>query len=58
LLNTRADAVIDLAHVLQEADRLDEARKAASSGLSLYEQKGNAVAAERARAHLARLGQV
>jgi class 3 adenylate cyclase/tetratricopeptide (TPR) repeat protein len=58
LLNTRADAVIDLAHVLQEADRLDEARKAASSGLSLYEQKGNVVAAERARAHLARLGQV
>ncbi len=58
LLNLRGDALIDLAHVLREADSYDAARAAASSGLSLYEQKQNIVAARSARAHLVAPGQV
>jgi hypothetical protein len=56
-LNTRADALVDLAHVHRRAGRLDEARTAAAKGLALYEEKGNQVAAERARADLAVLQQ-
>jgi len=57
-LNHQADALIDLGHVLEEAGRLGEAHEAVSDGLRLYEQKGNLVVAERARAHLVKLGQV
>jgi tetratricopeptide (TPR) repeat protein len=56
-LNTRADALVDLAHVHRRAGRLDEARTAVATGLALYEEKGNEVAAERTRADLAVLQQ-
>ena len=45
-LNTRADALVDLADVHRRAGRLDEARTAAAKGIALYEEKGNRVAAE------------
>jgi len=54
-LNHRADALIDLAHILQETGRVEEAGAAASDGLRLYEQKGNAVAARKIRSDLAAL---
>jgi predicted ATPase len=56
-LNTRADALVDLAHVHRRAGRLDEARTALAKGLALYEEKGNRVAVEQARAQLAVLQQ-
>jgi tetratricopeptide (TPR) repeat protein len=56
-LNTRADALVDLAHVHRRAGRLDEARTALAKGLALYEEKGNQVAAKRTRADLAVLKQ-
>jgi predicted ATPase/class 3 adenylate cyclase len=57
-INTRADALVDLAEILHQARRLDEANAAAHKGLALYEQKGNTVAARRIRAHLAVLPQL
>ena len=56
-LNTRADALIDLAHIHRRAGRLDEARTAVAKGIALYEEKGNRVAVEHGRAHLAVLQQ-
>ena len=52
-VNTRADALVDLAQILREAGRLEEANAAVSEGLALYEKKGNSVAAGKTRAHLA-----
>ena len=49
-LNTRADALVDLADIHRRAGRLDEARTAIVKGIALYEEKGNRVAAERTRA--------
>ncbi len=52
-VNTRADALIDLAQIHQQAGRVEEANAAVAEGLALYEQKGNSVAARKTRAHLA-----
>ena len=52
-LNYRADALSDLAEVLDAAGRVGEAREAVRSALDLYEEKGNLVSAERARKRLA-----
>ena len=56
-LNTRADALVDLAHICRRAGRLDEARTAIAKGIALYEEKGNRVAVEQTQAHLADLQQ-
>jgi hypothetical protein len=45
----RGDAFMDLADVLRTARRETESRPFAEQALELYEQKGNVVAAERAR---------
>ncbi len=41
LLSERADTLLDLAHVLAAADRVPEARAAATQALDLYQRKGN-----------------
>ena len=51
-LSDRADTWIQLAAVIERAGRSDEAAEAARTALELYERKGNAVAAARARAQL------
>ena len=48
-LNDRAQTLLDLAEVLRLAGRHDEALEPVRRALALYERKGNAVAAERAR---------
>ena len=48
-VNDRADALIDLSHVLEASRRCDEAVSAASGALDLYELKGNMVAAAATR---------
>jgi predicted ATPase/class 3 adenylate cyclase len=57
-LNTRADALLDLAQIRRQAGRLEEASAAAAQGLALYEQKGNSVAARKTRDHFAVLFEV
>ena len=57
-LNIRADALVDLAKIYHQAGRLDETKVAAAEGVALYEQKGNRVAAGKARTDLAVLDQV
>jgi hypothetical protein len=54
-LNQQGDAWADLAAILEDGDRPDEAREAAQRSLRLYEQKGNSVAAGHARSRLAAL---
>jgi predicted ATPase/class 3 adenylate cyclase/DNA-binding SARP family transcriptional activator len=54
-VNHKGDALIDYAIVLREAGRTEQARAAFAEGLGLYQKKGNVVAAEKARAHLAGL---
>jgi class 3 adenylate cyclase/tetratricopeptide (TPR) repeat protein len=49
LLSHRADAMLDLAEVLATCGHTDERERAVHAGLSLYEQKGNAIGAARAR---------
>ena len=49
LLSHRGDAMLDLAEVLRTCSRTDESDRAGRAGLALYEQKGNAVGAARAR---------
>lgn len=51
-LSLHADALIDLAGVLDLADNRDEATAAVRKALELYERKGNVVMAERVRARL------
>jgi len=51
MLNTHADALIDLADVLALAGR--DARAELAQALALYERKGNLVMAERTRSRLA-----
>jgi len=52
LLSHRGDAMLDLADVLRTCAREPESERAARAGLALYELKGNAVGAVRARALL------
>jgi predicted ATPase len=49
LLNTQADALLDLAEVLARAGRSDEARAAARDAAERFERKGNLPSLERAR---------
>jgi predicted ATPase/class 3 adenylate cyclase len=48
----RGDALVDLAHVLQDSGRTQEAAAAAAAGLHLHEQKGNLVTAKKIRSDL------
>jgi predicted ATPase len=48
-INYRADALLDLSHVLKASRRVDEAMTSASEALQLYERKGNIVSASAAR---------
>jgi predicted ATPase/class 3 adenylate cyclase/DNA-binding winged helix-turn-helix (wHTH) protein len=57
-INHRGDALVDFAIVLRQAGRLDDARAALAEGLRLYQQKGNTVAAGKARAELAELAPI
>ncbi len=57
-VNDRADALIDLSHVLEASRRGDEAVAAASEALHLYELKGNVVAAAATRLRLGELARV
>ncbi|MCI0429261.1 MAG: AAA family ATPase [Rhodospirillales bacterium] len=57
-VNERADALIDLSHVLEESRRCDEAVAAASGAVHLYELKGNVVAAAAARLRVGELTRV
>jgi tetratricopeptide (TPR) repeat protein len=50
LLSHHGDALLDLAEVLRASARAGEARGAVDAALALYDAKGNAVAAGRARA--------
>ena len=52
LLSLRGDAMLELAEVLRTSGRADDASGAVQDALSLYERKGNAVGAVRARAQL------
>jgi hypothetical protein len=52
LLSHFGDAMLDLADVLRAGSSTDAYHAAARTALSLYEQKGNAVGAARARALL------
>jgi ATP/maltotriose-dependent transcriptional regulator MalT len=51
----RGDALVDLAHILQDAGRSAEAAESASAGLQLHERKGNLVTAARIRSELGSL---
>ena len=51
-LDLRGDLLLDRAEVLRVAGRVEEARASGIAALRLYEQKGNSVSAERARAEL------
>jgi predicted ATPase len=57
-INHRGDALVDFAIILRQAGRLADARAALAEGLRLYEQKGNAVGAGKARAELAALSPI
>ena len=52
LLSHRGDAMLDLAEVLGTCGHTDESQRAVQTGLSLYEQKDNAIGAARARSLL------
>jgi predicted ATPase/class 3 adenylate cyclase len=54
-VNDRADALIDLSHVLEASRRCDDAVAAASGALHLYELKGNVVATAATRLRLGEL---
>jgi class 3 adenylate cyclase/tetratricopeptide (TPR) repeat protein len=58
LPSDRGDALLDLAEVFRTSARLEEAGAAVRRALSLYEQKGNLVRAEKARSLLAELAPV
>ena len=49
LLTHRGDAMLDLADVLSTCGRREESEHAVRAAVALYERKGNAVAAARAR---------
>jgi predicted ATPase len=48
----RGDALVDLAHILHDSGRTDDAAAAAAAGLQLHEQKGNLVTAAKIRSDL------
>jgi hypothetical protein len=48
-VDRRGDTLVDLAHILQEAGREEEAAEIAAEGLHLHEQKGNVVTAGKIR---------
>jgi tetratricopeptide (TPR) repeat protein len=52
LVSHRGDALLDLAEVLLRCERIEEAQRARRAALALYELKGNAAAAARARSLL------
>jgi tetratricopeptide (TPR) repeat protein len=52
LLSHRGDAMLDLADVLRTCERIEDADRATVAGLAMYELKGNAAAAARARSLL------
>ncbi len=54
LLSHHADAMLDLGEVLHRCSRADESAASVRGALALYEQKGSAVGAARARALLNR----
>lgn len=54
-INDRADALVDLSHVLEASRRRDEAVAAATGAVHLYELKGNVVAAAATRLRLGKL---
>jgi predicted ATPase len=54
-VNDRADALVDLSHVLEAARRGDEAIAAVSAALHLYELKGNVVAEAATQLRLGKL---
>jgi predicted ATPase len=54
-VNERADALIDLSHVLEASRQCDVAVAAASEAVHLYELKGNVVAAAATRLRLGKL---
>jgi tetratricopeptide (TPR) repeat protein len=54
-LSLRGDALVHLAHVLERAGRTERAAAALREAVALYERKGNAVSAARARATIERL---
>jgi class 3 adenylate cyclase/tetratricopeptide (TPR) repeat protein len=56
LLSHHGDAMLDLAEVLRACGRTSDSERAIRTGLSLYERKGNAAAASRARALLSDRG--
>jgi predicted ATPase/class 3 adenylate cyclase len=51
----RGDTLVDLAHILQEAGREEEAAEIAAEGLHLHEQKGNVVTAGKIRSQFGAL---
>jgi tetratricopeptide (TPR) repeat protein len=55
LLNVNADALLDLAEVLEIVGRQNEAAGAAERALELYNRKGNTVSEQHARSVLERL---
>jgi predicted ATPase/class 3 adenylate cyclase len=57
-LNHRADALMDLAQVLQAGRRVDESAQATVQALALFEEKGNVAGAAKARGSLESLAQV
>jgi tetratricopeptide (TPR) repeat protein len=52
----RGDALVYLAHALERAGRAEDAAKPLHEAVALYERKGNAISAARARATIERLG--
>ncbi len=56
-INHRADALLDFAHILHQAGRLDVARARGTEALELYQQKGNSVAALSASSFLTHLSE-
>jgi tetratricopeptide (TPR) repeat protein len=54
-LSLRGDALVDLAIVLERAGRTEQAVDALRDAVALYERKGNAVSASRARVTIERL---
>jgi tetratricopeptide (TPR) repeat protein len=54
-ISLRGDALVDLAVVLERAGRTKDATEALREAVALYERKGNAVSAARARATIERL---
>jgi tetratricopeptide (TPR) repeat protein len=56
MLSQRGDAMLDLAEVLACCSRPQESERALHTAIALYEMKGNAVAAARARSQLAAPG--